>query len=66
MNAPDWQDLVRAFALVLVLEGIWPFMAPTRWRAALLRITSLDDRVLRSFGLGSMICGLVVLQLVSL
>jgi uncharacterized protein len=66
MDAPLWQDLVRALALVLVLEGLWPFLSPARWRGALLRIISLEDRVLRSFGLASMICGLVVLQLVSL
>ena len=61
---PIWQDLVRAFALVLVLEGVWPFAAPDRWRGAMLRVASLEDRLLRSFGLASMICGLVVLQLV--
>ncbi|MBI3170995.1 MAG: DUF2065 domain-containing protein [Hydrocarboniphaga effusa] len=63
MDAPNWQDLVRAFALVLVLEGLWPFLSPARWRTAFLRITTLDDRVLRTFGLASMICGLIVLQL---
>lgn len=57
-----WQDLARAFALVLVLEGLWPFLSPARWRNSVLRVASLDDRRLRSFGLASMICGLVVLQ----
>jgi uncharacterized protein YjeT (DUF2065 family) len=61
---PIWQDLVRAFALVLVLEGAWPFLSPGRWRGAMLRAASLEDRMLRSFGLASMICGLLVLQLV--
>lgn len=60
---PVWQDLLRAFGLVLVLEGLWPFLAPPRWRAAVLRISSLEDRYLRVFGLSMMICGLVVLQL---
>lgn len=59
-----WQDLARAFGLVLVLEGLWPFLSPVRWRSAMLRVSSLDDRLLRSFGLASMICGLLVLQLV--
>ena len=58
-----WQDLARAFGLVLVLEGLWPFLSPARWRSAMLRVASLDDRMLRSFGLVSMICGLIVLQL---
>jgi uncharacterized protein len=63
MDTPAWQDLVRAFALVMVLEGLWPFLSPARWRAAMLRVGSLDDRMLRTFGLASMICGLIVLQL---
>lgn len=64
METPLWQDLARAFALVLVLEGLWPFVSPARWRNAILRVTTLDDRMLRSFGLASMICGLVVLQVI--
>ena len=63
METPLWQDLARAFGLVLVLEGLWPFISPARWREALLRVMSLDDRLLRSFGLASMIGGLIVLQL---
>jgi uncharacterized protein len=64
METPVWQDLVRAFALVMVIEGLWPFLSPMRWRSAMLRVSQLDDRMLRSFGLASMICGLIVLQLV--
>jgi hypothetical protein len=64
MDTPLWHDLVRAFGLVLVLEGVWPFLAPTRWRSAILRVSSLDDRMLRGFGLAMMICGVIVLQVV--
>jgi uncharacterized protein len=63
MEAPLWQDLARAFGLVLVLEGLWPFLSPGRWRSMFLRVSTLDDRLLRSFGLASMICGLIMLQL---
>ena len=62
MDTPLWHDLVRAFGLVLVLEGLWPFLSPARWRSALLRVSSLDDRMLRGFGLAMMIGGLIVLQ----
>jgi hypothetical protein len=62
MDTPLWHDLVRAFGLVLVLEGLWPFLAPVRWRNALLRVSSLDDRMLRGFGLAMMICGVIVLR----
>ena len=64
MDAPMWQDLARACGLVMVIEGLWPFLSPVRWRNAMLRVSTLEDRVLRSFGLASMICGLIVLQLV--
>lgn len=64
METPLWHDLVRAFGLVLVLEGLWPFLSPARWRAALQRVFGLDDRMLRGFGLAMMICGVIVLQLV--
>lgn len=63
METPLWQDLARAFGLVLVLEGLWPFLSPQRWRDAMLRVATLEDRMLRSFGLAAMICGLVILQL---
>jgi uncharacterized protein len=59
-----WTDLLRAFALLLVLEGILPFAMPGRWRENLLRVASLNDRVLRLIGLSSMTIGLVILQLV--
>ncbi len=62
MDTPLWHDLVRAFGLVLVLEGLWPFLSPSRWRGTLLRVSSLDDRLLRGFGLAMMICGVIVLQ----
>ena len=64
MDAPLWHDLVRAFGLVLVLEGLWPFLSPARWRNAIQRVSSLDERMLRAFGLAMMICGVVVLQVI--
>ena len=57
-----WDDLARALALVLVLEGLGPFLAPARWRETLARVSSLDERVLRTIGLLMMVTGLVVLQ----
>ena len=59
----EWQLFVRALALVLVLEGLLPFMAPSRLRTTMLRLAQMDDRVLRTAGLLSMITGIVVLQL---
>lgn len=62
----NWEDLIRALALVLVIEGLLPFAIPGRWRRVLLRISSLDDREMRTVGLMSMIIGLVLLQLAHL
>ncbi len=59
-----WIDFLRAFALLLVLEGILPFVMPARWRENMLRVASLNDRVVRLIGLTSMTVGLIVLQLV--
>jgi len=58
-----WLDLFRALALVLVIEGLMPFLAPERWREMLLQVSTVDARSLRLFG-GVMIgTGLVVLHL---
>jgi uncharacterized protein YjeT (DUF2065 family) len=59
----DVGELMRALALVLVLEGLMPFLAPARWREALLRITSLQDRQLRSVGFVLILIGVIALNL---
>jgi hypothetical protein len=57
-----WNDLARALALVMVLEGVVPFVSPKRIRAVFTRISTLDDRALRMLGLVSMLLGLIALQ----
>lgn len=59
-----WDDLLRAGALVLVFEGVLPFLSPRRFRQALLSFASLEDRWMRVLGLVSMAGGLLLLQLV--
>lgn len=58
----DWTTLIHAVALVLVIEGLMPFIAPGRWRELLTRVASMDERALRTAGLVSMIVGLLVLR----
>lgn len=60
------EDIFRALALVLVIEGLLPFAAPARWRETMLRLSSLDDRQLRFIGVTAIIGGLLMLQLVRL
>lgn len=56
-----WDELLAAFGLMLVLEGILPFLSPNALRQSLLRMAQLEDRTLRWVGLGSMLLGLLVL-----
>jgi uncharacterized protein len=56
-----WQELGIALCLVLVLEGILPFLCPQHWRETLLQLTQWPDRQLRLMGLASMLLGTIVL-----
>jgi uncharacterized protein YjeT (DUF2065 family) len=60
----SWTDLGAAFALYLVLEGVFPFVSPQALRRMLLAVTQLDDRQLRIFGLVAMLTGLGLLQFI--
>jgi uncharacterized protein YjeT (DUF2065 family) len=60
-----WQVHPVAMALVFIIEGVLPFVSPARWRNAIAQVVQLEDRVLRLFGLGSMVFGLLVLYLVN-
>ncbi len=55
----DW--LFSAFALMLVIEGLLPFLSPGTWRAAFERATRMTDGQIRFFGLSSMVVGLLLL-----
>lgn len=59
-----WQEILTAVALVLVIEGILPFVGPGRYRQLVAQIARLGDNQLRTFGLTSMIAGLLLLFLV--
>ena len=53
--------LLMAFALMLIIEGVLPFLAPSVWRETFRRILQLSDGQLRFFGLTSMLVGLILL-----
>jgi uncharacterized protein YjeT (DUF2065 family) len=59
-----WTDLLAALALLLVIEGMVPFLNPKSLRQMLETVSKLDDRTLRIVGLVSMILGVVLLTLV--
>jgi uncharacterized protein len=50
-----------ALALMLILEGVLPFLAPSLWRDTFRRITQLSDGQIRFVGLSSMLVGLLLL-----
>jgi len=52
---------LMALALMLVIEGLLPFLAPRLWRETFQRLMQLSDGQIRFFGLTSMIVGLVLL-----
>jgi uncharacterized protein YjeT (DUF2065 family) len=57
----NWTEILTALALVLVIEGILPFVSPGRYRQMVAQIVRLGDNQLRTFGLGTMIAGVVLL-----
>lgn len=58
-------DLWVALALVLVIEGVLPFLSPTAYKNAMLAVTQMDEKTLRTGGLVSMLAGLGLLYLVN-
>ncbi|NKI92417.1 DUF2065 domain-containing protein [Rhizobacter sp. SG703] len=56
-----WDALLAALALMLVLEGVLPFLSPGAWRRVFERATQLSDGQIRFLGLSSMLAGLLML-----
>jgi uncharacterized protein YjeT (DUF2065 family) len=59
------QHLLVAFCLMLILEGVLPFLYPQRWRKMVAQLGQISDRNMRILGLISMLLGLFCLLLVS-
>jgi uncharacterized protein YjeT (DUF2065 family) len=53
--------LVAAFALMLIVEGALPFVAPAVWRDAFRRLIQFSDGQIRFIGLASMASGVIFL-----
>ena len=67
-SSPDfgmWHDLWVALALVMVIEGLLPFVSPGGMRRAMQTMAAQDNRTLRVSGLISMAVGVVFLYLVN-
>ena len=59
-----WQDLGVAIALVLVLEGIVPFISPASLRRTMLQLSQLNEGTLRFIGLSAMVLGCLLLYVI--
>ncbi|HKQ24470.1 MAG TPA: DUF2065 domain-containing protein [Burkholderiales bacterium] len=55
--------LLTAVALMLIIEGVMPFLLPAVWRNAFRRLTEMSDGQIRFVGLSSMLAGLLLLFL---
>ena len=54
-------NLLTAIALMLVIEGLMPFLVPNAWRETFRRLIEMSDGQLRFVGLSSMLAGLLLL-----
>jgi len=59
-----WEDLASAVCLMLVLEGIVPFLYPNRWRKLVAQLALMSGKQLRIMGLISMLLGAGLLTLI--
>ncbi len=55
--------LLGALALLLVVEGLLPFISPRTWRGVFEQATKMSDGQIRFIGLSSMILGVALLML---
>ena len=60
----QWSDLLAAVAILLVLEGLLPFMNPNGTRRVFARLAAINNTELRAAGCISLVLGLVLLYLV--
>lgn len=59
-----WRELLIAFCLMLILEGVIPFLYPRRWRNLVQQLAGVDEGRLRIVGLVSMLIGTGLLYVV--
>ena len=59
----QWDSFWNAIGLMIVLEGIMPFLNPAMFRSAMLRMAEMDDRALRLMGFFSMMLGALLFHL---
>ena len=56
------RDLMTAFALMLIIEGLLPFFAPRFWQKTMRDLSQINPRAIRIGGIICMLAGAVFLQ----
>jgi uncharacterized protein len=56
------QDLLSAIALLLIIEGLVPGIAPAAWQKYLREVSGMNPRLIRVAGIASMVGGALLLQ----
>jgi len=56
-------ELFLALCLMLVIEGVLPFVYPARWRKLVEQLSEIDDAAIRIIGLVSMLAGVAGIYL---
>ncbi|MEN9433589.1 MAG: hypothetical protein RLZZ422_1178 [Pseudomonadota bacterium] len=59
----EWQDLLAAIALLLIIEGLLPFISPSLLKKTYTEMLSYSEKTLRLIGLASIIAGILLLFL---
>ena len=57
-----FEDLLTAFALLMIIEGLMPVIAPLVWQKYLREVSRMNPRTIRIIGIVSMLGGAVLLQ----
>jgi len=60
----NWHDLLTALALVMILEGLAPFISPQGYKNTMQQLLGMANSSLRYLGLGLMLAGVAALFLV--
>lgn len=60
-----WQNLLMALALLLVIEGLLPFLNPAGFKQAMQMISQMNEKQLRISGFASMMVGVVIMYIVN-
>ncbi len=61
-----WTIILTAIALMLILEGVFPFLSPEKWRQVVIMVIQMKTSEIRFIGLTSMLAGLLILFIVQL